>query len=132
MHDRPTFIAFISVSPLIGWGALSLYYSPLSIPLSANLTAGFVLASPAVFFFARTWKKALAIFAMLFATVLVAFLLKKPSNDRSWQPDLALLPYATIEGRNITLHNILNCDYRTEIDFTCNITTKIEQQGTTM
>jgi hypothetical protein len=31
---------------------------------------------------------------------------------------LALLPSATIEGDKVTVHNIRNCDYRTETDFT--------------
>jgi hypothetical protein len=40
-----------------------------------------------------------------------------PSNNRDWQPDLALLAYADIDGNKITVHNIRNCDYRTETDF---------------
>jgi hypothetical protein len=118
MHDRRALIALIFVLPLVGWGALSLYYSPLSSPLATVVAAGFALASFSVFFLARTWQKAVAVFAVLFALVLVFFLLKKPSNDRNWQPDLAVLPFATIEGNKITIHNIRNCDYRTETDFT--------------
>jgi hypothetical protein len=41
----------------------------------------------------------------------------QPSNDREWQPDLAVLPYADIKGSQVTLHNIRNCDYRSETDF---------------
>jgi hypothetical protein len=41
----------------------------------------------------------------------------QPSNGRDWQPDVAVLPYAEINGNQITLHNIRNCDYRTETDF---------------
>ncbi|HMP84104.1 MAG TPA: DUF4105 domain-containing protein, partial [Verrucomicrobiota bacterium] len=32
-------------------------------------------------------------------------------------PDLAVLPYAEISGNQVTIHNIRNCDYRTETDF---------------
>ena len=42
-----------------------------------------------------------------------------PSNNRDWQPDIAILPWAEIAGEKITVHNIRNCDYRTETDFTC-------------
>jgi len=42
-----------------------------------------------------------------------------PSNDRDWQPDLATLAWAEIVGDKVTIHNIRNCDYRTETDFTC-------------
>jgi hypothetical protein len=79
---------------------------------------GFAAASLAVFFLAPTWKKAAACFAALFVLALAAFLLRAPSNNRDWQPDLALLPSASIEGDRITIHNIRNCDYRSETDFT--------------
>jgi hypothetical protein len=42
----------------------------------------------------------------------------QPSNDRQWQADLALLPYATIAGDIVTVHNIRNLDYRSEFDYT--------------
>jgi hypothetical protein len=41
----------------------------------------------------------------------------QPSNEREWQPDLAKLAYADTAGRQVTLHNIRNCSYRTETDF---------------
>lgn len=41
-----------------------------------------------------------------------------PSNDRNWQPDVALLPWAEIQGSRVTIHNIRNCDYRSETDYT--------------
>lgn len=41
-----------------------------------------------------------------------------PSNDRNWQPDVALLPWAEIQGNRVTIHNIRNCDYRSETDYT--------------
>ena len=42
----------------------------------------------------------------------------RPSNDRTWQPDVAVLPYAEIDGDLVTVHNIRNFDYRSETDFT--------------
>jgi Domain of unknown function (DUF4105) len=41
----------------------------------------------------------------------------QPSNNRDWLPDVAVLPYADITGNQVTIHNIRNCDYRTEVDF---------------
>jgi len=49
--------------------------------------------------------------------VLIWWLSLRPSNDRDWQPDLKVLAYADIAGKKITIHNIRNCDYRTETDF---------------
>jgi len=118
MPDRRSLIALIPALPLVAWGGLSLLYSPLPDAWATVAAVGFALASLTIFFFARTWRKAVGLFAVLFALVLVVFLLKKPSNQRDWQPDLALLPYATFQGNLVTLHNIRNCDYRTETDFT--------------
>jgi hypothetical protein len=52
-----------------------------------------------------------------FVLVLGWWLALQPSNDRDWQPDLAVLAYADVDGNKVTVHNIRNCDYRTETDF---------------
>lgn len=56
---------------------------------------------------------------LLFLGAVVWFFSFTPSNTREWQPDLAVLPWAEIVGDKVTVHNIRNCDYRTETDFTC-------------
>src|SRR6478609_1828519 len=48
--------------------------------------------------------------------IITLWVLLKPSNDRNWQPDLAVLPYAEFDGDRVTIHNIRNCDYRSETD----------------
>ena len=50
--------------------------------------------------------------------VLGWWLLLPPSNNSNWQPDVAVLPWAEIQGNRITIHNIRNCDYRSETDYT--------------
>jgi hypothetical protein len=52
-----------------------------------------------------------------FALVLAWWLLIPPSNQRDWQPDVAVLPYSETTGSQITVHNIRNCDYRSETDY---------------
>ena len=42
----------------------------------------------------------------------------KPTEDRAWQPDVARRAWADIHDDEITLHNVRNCDYRTETDYT--------------
>jgi hypothetical protein len=118
MYDRRSLLAMLFALPFVAWGGMSLYYTVPLGPLSAWAAAGYTLASIAIFLLIRTWKKAVAVFALLFTLVLVFFFLHKPSNHRDWQPDLAVLPSATIAGDRITLHNIRNCDYRTETEFT--------------
>src|SRR5690606_16886942 len=42
----------------------------------------------------------------------------EPSNERQWQPDVARLASATIDGDLVTLRNIRDFDYRSETDYT--------------
>lgn len=43
---------------------------------------------------------------------------KKPSHDRDWSPDQAVLPTARIEGDFVRISHIRNCDYRSVDDYT--------------
>ena len=111
------------LTAMTGWGVLALYYSDLeSAGARTVLAAGFglfglaALAGLAV----RRWRwRVLVGFLALFA-VLVAWWSTaiRPSNDRDWKPEVAVLSYATIDGDLVTVHNIRNFDYRTETDFT--------------
>jgi len=41
----------------------------------------------------------------------------KPSNDRDWAPDQAVLPSAEFHGERVTVHNIRNCKYFSAKDY---------------
>jgi hypothetical protein len=53
----------------------------------------------------------------LMAAVLGWWFGQRPSNNRTWRPDVAVLPWAEFAGDEVTIHNVRNCDYRTEADF---------------
>lgn len=77
------------------------------------------LALLAMFLFLKkNMRVKLGIFAAWFALVLGWWLNLKPTNSADWQPDVARLARADIDGDTITLHNVRNCDYRTESDYT--------------
>jgi hypothetical protein len=63
----------------------------------------------------RAWKALIT--AVGFVIVLAWWFSLKPSNDRDWQPDVAVLSYADIAGNQVTIHNIRNCDYHTETNY---------------
>jgi len=50
--------------------------------------------------------------------LVVLFFLIPASNERAWQPEVAVTPYATINGDQVMIHNVRNFVYRTETDFT--------------
>jgi hypothetical protein len=65
----------------------------------------------------KPWRRKLAVFAAWFALVLGWWLTLKPTNDADWQPDVAQLARAEINGDVVTFHNVRNCDYRTDTDY---------------
>ncbi|MDP2784452.1 MAG: DUF4105 domain-containing protein [Sulfurimicrobium sp.] len=105
-----------------GWGTLALTYSgPHNDAVRYSLAAVFAVASLAALLalFFRRWRwRAFAAYLTLFVALLAWYFGLEPSNERDWQTDVAVLPYATIEGDLVTVHNIRNFDYRSETDYT--------------
>src|SRR5262245_66599043 len=46
-----------------------------------------------------------------------AWWLRRPSNERDWQPDVARLATAEIRGEQVTVRNVRNFRYRSATDF---------------
>jgi len=105
-----------------GWGALAISYSgPEGSPL--RLAAAVLFGSCSLAALAALWNRrwrwrALAGYALLFAALVAWWSTICPSNDRVWQTDVAVLPYADITGDLVTVHHIRNFDYRSETDYT--------------
>jgi hypothetical protein len=122
-------LKFIKVSllvlTLIGttiWAVLAVYFgdshgSTVQTGIAA-VFGSFGLVTLAGLGFARWRKRLLVAYSMLFVAILGWWLFAiQPSNDRQWQPDLTQLPYATVDGDMVTVHNIRNFDYRSEFDY---------------
>src|SRR6266513_2907674 len=87
---------------------------------AGNRIAAALLATTfiVVLLFVRSFWRKLGIFVVLFAGVLISWLTLSPTNDSDWQPDVAQKAWADIQGDEVTLHNVRNCDYWTETDYT--------------
>jgi hypothetical protein len=57
-------------------------------------------------------------FALVWAVLVAWWSAITPANARDWQPDVAVLPSASIDGERVTLHNVRNFTYRSATDFT--------------
>jgi Domain of unknown function (DUF4105) len=105
-----------------GWGVLALYISgPNNGSLRVALAAGFAVAAVVallVWLFSRRPWSTLAAYLVLFTALLTWWQSLAPSNERDWQPNVAKLAWAAIDGNTVTLHNIRNFSYRSETDFT--------------
>ncbi|MDK9700289.1 MAG: DUF4105 domain-containing protein [bacterium] len=100
------------------WAMLALLYSDLPGVEKAACVAIFGVMSLFAFVGKYSDYRTRLGFIVLFSIVFGWWLLLRPSNHRNWQRDVAILPSAEVNGRIITIHNIRNCDYRTETDYT--------------
>jgi hypothetical protein len=82
------------------------------------LTAIIALALVAALVFIKPWKAKIGVFTLWFFAILGWWLTLQPTNEADWQPDVAQLARAEIDGDVITFHNVRNCDYRSESDYT--------------
>lgn len=116
-------LLILALAPFAAWGALSLVFGSWPQALERPLAALYALASAAALFLLPV-RRALCVFVWLFLIPLACFFLMRPSNDRTWQPDVAQLPYAEIAGDKVVLHNVRNCDYVSETNFTVHYETR--------
>src|SRR5215469_880231 len=100
----------------MAWAFGALYFDfPKASGFAAIL---FVIAVLATVIFVRGKLLKLGIVFGACALVAAWWLTLKPSNDRAWQPDVTQTAWAKINGDEVTIHNVRNCDYRTATDFT--------------
>ena len=106
------------------WASLLLLYAGpqnsglnTALAVAAAVMSLLTLASLFIRRWRWRWRMLTAHFTM-FGLLLAWWATLAPSNDREWQPDLARLAHATIDGDRVTVHNIRNVDYRSEFDYT--------------
>lgn len=104
------------------WGILVIHYlGPGSTAMRLTLALALAvlgLAALACIWFRRAPGLVWLAYTAALAWVLMVWRGAEPRNNRDWQPEVAVLPYATFDGDRVTVHNIRNFDYRTEADFT--------------
>jgi Domain of unknown function (DUF4105) len=114
------------VAAMTLWAVGMLYFSPL-LPerVRAIAAGGFAALTILAFLFLPRRGRTLLGFVVVFALLVFLYFRIPASNDRDWQPEVAMTPYAAINGDMITIHNVRNFDYRTETNFTPRWETRI-------
>lgn len=102
---------------MLFWSTLAITWSNLPTGWRPVIAGLFGIASLISLLFLRPRRRGLLVFLAAFVLLVIWWLRIPPSNDRHWQPDVAVLTSATIAGNKVTLHNIRNCEYRTENDY---------------
>lgn len=114
------YVAVVFIWVVLGlatlWAAAALCIDIRVSWLRIPITTIYALGMLAVWIWIRRPWKSLVTTAS-FAVVLTWWLSLQPSNNRDWLPDSAVLPFADITGNQIVIHNIRNCNYRTETDY---------------
>ena len=105
-------------SLLVIWTTLAVYYSNLPWAWLRLVLAVAVAAFSAWALWLTRRPRMRWAFAGLFLVVLVWFIMIRPSHDRPWRPEVAVMPRAIIDGDRVRITGFRNFDYRSGDDFT--------------
>ncbi len=110
-------IIWLVLALLSLWAAAALYVDFRVAALRIPITVIYVLAVVAIILkVKRPYWAAAACFAA-FCVVLAWWFTLKPSNAGNWEEDTARTASVEIDGDRATIHNLRNCDYQTETDY---------------
>jgi len=111
-------VCILAVILMSCWAALAIYWSNLpGESLRAACAIGFELVVVLAFLLLPNRKRTLLGFLVVFAAIVTWWMTIPASNDRNWQQEVAVPPFADVRGDLVTVHNIRNLAYRTETDF---------------
>lgn len=97
------------------WAVAAIYVDCRIAALRLPLAVIYVAVLISLLIWVKRWT-ALACFGC-FCVVLVWWLMLKPTNEADWRADVARTAWADIDGDQVTVHNVRNCDYRSETEY---------------
>ena len=110
-------LMWIILALLTVWAVAALYVDvripALRVPLALIYVAGMIT----ILFRLGGSRWALVLCLVGFCAVWAWWLTLQPTNDANWQPDVDRTAWAEIKGDQVTIHNLRNCDYRSETDY---------------
>ena len=96
-------IKFLLLALVVTWASLALYFSPLPwAALRIGLAVAFAAFGIWALWISRQ-PRMRWVFAGLYLVVLVGWSFVRPSHDREWRQDVAVMPRATIEGDRVRI-----------------------------
>jgi hypothetical protein len=111
-------IGFILKALLVIWATLAIYYSNLPWAwLRVVLAIAFAAFGIWALWVTRR-PRMHWVFAGLFLVVIVWFLSVRPSQDRPWRPEVAVMPRAIVDGDRVRFKSYRFFDYSSRDDFT--------------
>ena len=110
-------IVWFILALLTLWAVAALYVDFRIGALRVPVTLIYVLGILAILFKVKQKRRAAVLCFAGFCCVLAWWLTLKPSNEGNWQPDADRTAWAEMDGDRVTIHNLRNCEYRTETDY---------------
>ncbi len=109
------------VAPLSAWSAAALWFrlpAPEWARAAACCLAALGALATIVALFTRARWRALLLFALAFAGVILWWGAIRPPADGDWAPDVARQTTGTLNGDILTLSDVRDFDWRSDADFT--------------
>jgi hypothetical protein len=101
----------LALAGTLGWALALWAFGALWFDAAPAAAWGFVAALFAARFVLRRTGRSWFVPFAGFAAVLFWWLTLAPSHERHWSTEYSRLPYASIEGDSVILHNVRNFDY---------------------
>ncbi len=112
-------LATVIVFVLTAWAAAALYFDLPFPAWRVPAAIVYLIAVMAAMILLRRGPRGLLVALAGSALVAAWWFQIRPSNDLDWKPDNTQTAFADVNGNQVTIHNVRDCDYRTEDDFTC-------------
>jgi hypothetical protein len=90
------------VTGMTVWAMGALYYTPLLPRLRGLLALTFGVATAGAFLGLPRRRWTLLGFGLVWGALALGWSTMPASNSRDWQPDVAVLPYATVDTHGLT------------------------------
>lgn len=117
---RTAYLLALIVAVLVMlWAGMALYFDFPIASLRILAAVVYAVAMLTAFFFLRRNHRWLVVVLAGFGVVAIWWLSIEPSNDGDWKPNHVKTASAEVNGDQVTIQNIRNCDYRTEQEYTC-------------
>jgi hypothetical protein len=100
------------------WAVAALYVDFRVPALRVPVTGLYVVAVILILFRAKGQPTRAGLLFAGFCLVLGWWLSLRPTNEGNWQPNADRTAWVELDGDRATIHNLRDCDYRTETDYT--------------
>jgi Domain of unknown function (DUF4105) len=110
-------LVWLVLAVLSLWAMAALYIDARSSTLKVPLTISYAVILVAILVKYKLHVRSALLCFGCFCLVLAWWLNLKPTNTAAWQADVNRPAWTEIDGDRMIIHNVRNCDYRTEIDY---------------